>query len=83
MTRTDSVKARILIIDREQSSTDELTTILSDNGYEVVSVMTGQEGLEQAERSSTLSQTTCCCRAYQGLTCSLRSKREAPTRRCI
>ena len=50
MSRTDFVKARILVVDRERSSIDELKTILSNNGYEVVSAMTGREGIEQASR---------------------------------
>jgi two-component system response regulator PilR (NtrC family) len=50
MKSTDLAKARILVIDREQSSIDELKTVLSKNGYEVVSAMTGREGLEQTSR---------------------------------
>ena len=45
MSRTASTKARILIIDQEPNARDELNTMLSANGYRVVTVVTGREAL--------------------------------------
>ncbi len=50
MIRTEAAKASILIIDQEQNSLDELKMILSEQGYEVVTVLTGREVLDRLSK---------------------------------
>jgi DNA-binding NtrC family response regulator len=45
-------KLRILIIDDEPSVGDALRLVLESNGYEVVLVTKGQDGIDQARRRS-------------------------------
>lgn len=49
MDGTEPAKASILVIDQEQTSIDELQTILNHNGYEVAAVLTGREALNRMD----------------------------------
>jgi DNA-binding NtrC family response regulator len=43
------IKASILVIDHDDSSREEMRAILSSNGYKVIAVRTGSEGLERID----------------------------------
>jgi two-component system OmpR family response regulator len=49
MIRTETAKARVLIVDQEQNSLDELTALLSASGYQVITVCTGCEALNRLD----------------------------------
>src|SRR5215510_9747935 len=47
MNVANAFKARILIVDRQRTSTEELQSILSTEGYDVVTAGTVQEAIDQ------------------------------------
>ena len=48
MTKSQSEKKRILVLDDEPNIVAYLETLLRDNGYETVSASDGKEGIEKA-----------------------------------
>lgn len=50
MIHLELAKVRVLLVDGAQNALNELQILLENNGYEVVAVQTGGEGLQQISR---------------------------------
>jgi DNA-binding NtrC family response regulator len=50
MTHIELAEVRVLLIDSAQNALNELPSLLENNGYEVIAVQTGGEGLQQMNR---------------------------------